>query len=382
RLLRVNPTTLTVSTGLDVATGADASAKHAIAYVHDGTSGQLAWMVSWPAGNCSLFAANPTTLATSWSQTNRMWWAADGGVSCGFYKTAAPYSLNSAVFAVTRAGVVTSTATPGGTQVEARAYAGGGLTSASQIPWYQMIAPICTVKVESSTQFYPVFSMLPYYALAADPTDEAFVTDPSIALMRPRYSVGPGAELRFDILGRVGSDIVYRYYNGSPLGCNSSVYVAADRKMRLLYVADDLDGISRGGLVVRYVEFDWSPANPRLATLVSGQAIIAAAQPAVWDGAELTEFQPARAPKITGSATGGSGDALTGTYLFAAVVSWRDGAGHVHRSPPSNIITLSPAATAVRLWVTVPVTYSNRVTQGAYSVTIYASQASGTTLYA
>lgn len=382
RLLRVNPTTLTVSTGLDVATGGDAASKHAIAYVHDGTSGQLIWMVSWAAGNCTLFAANPTTLATSWAQPNRLWWADEGTVSCGFYKIATPFSLNVAVFAATRQGTVASTATPGGTAVEAREYAGGALTVTTQIPWYQMVAPICTVKVESTTQWYSVFSVMPYYANVGrnDPTDVNFISDPSVELMRLRYDAGPTAY--FDMLGRVGTDMVWRHPT-TPAILNGCAYVAATKRMLLTYAAADGDGISRGdGLVARYVDFDWTPACPKQALLAGGQAVVAAAQPVCWDGAEITEFQPSRAPKITGSATGGSGDTLTGTYRFAAVISWRDSAGTVHRGPPSNIITLSPAATAVRLWVTAPVTYANRVTQGSFSVTIYASQDGGTVLYA
>jgi hypothetical protein len=382
RLLRVNPTTFAVSTGLDVATGADAAAKHAIAYVHDGTSGQLIWMVSWAAGNCTLFAANTTTLATSWSQTNRLWWADEGSISCGFYKQAFPIAINAAVFAATRQGSVASAATPGGTAVEARVYAGGALFVSSTIPWYQMVSQICTVKIESSTQFYPVFTMSPYYDLAGrdDPTAAGFISDPSVDLMRMRYDTG-GPVAYFDLIGRVGTDIVTRY-PGTPLGVNSSVFVLSDQKMRLVYVADNVDGVNRGGLVTRYVDIDWTPSNPRQALLAGGQAVIAAAQPACWDGAEITEFQPVRAPKIVASASGGTGDVLTGTYLFAAVISWRDGSGYVHRSPPSEIITVSPVGAAIRLWVTVPVTYENRATQGPYTVTIYASQASGTVLYA
>lgn len=384
RLLRVNPTTFAVSTGLDVATGADASAKHAIAYVHDGTSGQLVWMVSWAAGNCSLFAANPTTLATSWSQTNRLWWADEGSISCGFYRTAAtPAALNHAVFAATRQGSVASTATPGGTSIEARAYAGGAFLVSAAAPWYQMVSQICTVKVESNTQFYSVFSMSPYYDLTgrSDPTAVGFVSDPSIDLMRFRYDPSTISTGYLDPIGRVGTDIVTRY-PGSPLGINSSVFTSADKTLRLAYVADSLDGVDRGGLVVRYVDFDWNMRTPRYAILAGGQAVIAAAQPACWDGAEITEMQPLHVPKIVGSATGGTGDALTGTYLFAAVVSWRDGAGVVHRSAPSSTITLSPAGTAVQLWVTMPVSYRNGLTQDMVSVTIYASQDAGLVLYA
>jgi hypothetical protein len=379
RLLRVNPTTFAVTTGLDVTTGADAAAKHAIAYVHDGTSGQLIWMVSWAAGACTLFAANPTTLVTAWSQATRLWWADEGSISCGFFKQATPTSLNHAVFAATRQGDVTTSATPGGTAVEARAYSGGALLVTTQIPWYQMVSQICTVKIESSTQFYPVFSLMPYYSLVGrdDPTAAAFISDPSIDLMRMRY----GTTAHFDLIGRVGTDVAWRY-GGSSLGVNSSVYVASDRKMRLVYVADNLDGIRRSSLVSRYVDFDWTPWNPRQALLAGGQAVIAAAQPAVWDGAEVTEFQPSRVPKIVGSATGGTGDTMTGTYLFAAVISWRDGAGVVHRSPPSNIVTLTPAGTAVRLWVTTPTGYMNGFTQSFVTVTVYASQAGGTVLYA
>lgn len=382
RLLRVDPTTFAVSTGLDVATGGDASTKHAIAYVHDGTSGQLIWMASWPAGACSLFAADPTTLATSWSQTSRMWWADAGSVSCGFYRTAAtPAALNHAVYAVTRQGTVASTATDGGTRVEARAYSGGALLVSGTAPWYQMVSQICTVKIESSTQFYPVFALSPYYALSGgdDPTSVEFISDPSVELMRLRYDPNVASAVLFDPVGRVGTDMVTRY-PGEPLGVNSIVY--AGGAIRLVYAADSLDGIRRSGLVARYVDLDPGMWSPRAAFLASGQAVVAAALPAAWDGAELTEFQPLRAPKIVGSASGGSGETLTGTYLFAAVISWRDAAGTVHRSPPSNIVTLTPAADAVRLWVTYPISYRNAYSQDFVTVTLYASQDGGTTLYA
>lgn len=381
RLLRVNPVSRTVSQGLDVVTGASATAKHAIAYVNDGTTGTLVWMVSWSAGNCSLFAANATSLATVWSQTNRMWWADNGSISCGFWKVP---GVTQAVFGTSRQGTVASTATPAGTQFEFRAPTSGALSAAVDMPWHQMVSQICTHKVETSTNWYPVVAVETFYATAArsDPTSVNFVPDPSIMLLRPRSN---STSVYWDIVARVGSDIAVRYPSfsseGAIGGCNN--LVQSDTKTRLSYLSENLaEGLTSSGYIPRYVDLDWTPSSPRYGLLATGQAIIAAALPAVWDGAELTEIQPVATPKIWGSSLGGTGTPLTGTYLFAAVVSWKDAAGFIHRSPPSNIVSLSPAATSVQLWVTKPIGYRNGTTQDKMTVTIYASQNGGITLYA
>lgn len=381
RLMRVNPSTMVVSANADIATGANGTAKHAIAYVHDGTSGTLVWMVSWDAGNCSLFGANASTLATVWSQTNRMWWADNGSISCGFWKIT---GLTEAVFAVSRQGTVGSTATPAGTKFEFRPPSSGALFASVDLPWHQLVAQVCTHKVQDTTNWYPLIAVSPIYAIASryDPTSAEFVSDPSVEIMRPRQS---STSAYWDIVGRVGSDTVVRYPSASSAGaiggCNSFVQVGNEDK--LVYLAENLaEGLSPNGFVSRYVDLDWSLGSQRPALLSTGQAVIPGALAAVWDGAELTEFQPARAPKVWGSAAGGAGANLTGTFLFAAVVSWKDSAGVIHRSPPSNIVELVPAGTPVQLWVTKPIGYRNGVTQDKMTVTIYASQNADLTLYA
>ena len=383
-LMRIDPVTMTVSASLNHNTGGDANTYFAIAYVHDGTAGKLIWMASWAAGNCHLFEANPTNLLTIWSATNRMWNSYN--VSCGFFRSQLPTGIYHGVFASGKFGTTVNSSSPGGTMVELRELGTGNLLTEGELPWHVLIGQIATHKV-SNTEYYPLFPVEVLYSVSArySPVHPDFITDPSIEVYRPHYSYVT-TELYWSCLARVGTDFSIRYpsynsSNGAFGGLNN--FIMAGQKAKLCYLAENLaDGITFNGHIPRYADIDFTPTQPAYAHLSSGQAIIAGALPAVWDGSELTELAPIRAPKITGVATGGAGSTLTGDYLFAAVYSWKDAAGEIHRSPPSNIITLSPAASKVMLYVTKPISYRNGATQGKVTITLYASQAGGTTLYA
>lgn len=376
RLHRVDVASRTVVAGLDVTTGGDATTFHSIAYVHDGTSGHLIWMAAWNAGNCSEFESSPTTLATIWSQTNRM--ANSAWSACGFYRAGSAYY---GVFASSKNGSVSSPSSPGGTKYEFRALGGlGGLTFAGDIPWYQLVGPIATHKA-TSTEYYP---LLPVQASwntneRYAPTSPGYLSDPSVEVVRPSLRELNGT-LSWSPVARVGCDLAVRY-PGYSYGGNS--FSMAGQKAVLGYLAENTaEGLLSSNFMVRHVSLDFGGGQPRYAVTADGTAIIAAALPAVWDGSEITELSPLRAPKLCGTTTGGSGTSLTGTYLFAVVVQWKDAQGKIHRSAPSNTVTLSPAGTQVALYASVPLSYRDNLNQQGVTYILYASQAGGTTLYA
>lgn len=381
RVLRVDPVARTVSSGVDIAVGGDANTFHGIAYAYDGSTRRLIMMASWAAGSCSLYELNPTTLATVWTAAGRMW--NGGNVSCGFLRTS---DIDVLVFASSASGNVTSSASPGGTQFEFRTPTTGALIAVTGLPWHRLVGQIAQLKV-TDTQHYPLIPVQVAYASANrySPTVPDFVSDPSIEIVVPQYETVT-AVFYWALRGRFGTDFCIRYpgYSSDGFafgGCNS--FICSGTKAKLAYLAENLqEGVTLGGHVPRYVDMDYAPSQPSMTILGSGQAVVAGAMPVYWDGNEIVEFAPIRAPKIFGTTTGGAGSNLTGTFLFAAVVSWKDAAGHIHRSPPSNIITLAPAGTPVTLFVTKPVTYRNGRTQRELTVTIYASLASGLVLYA
>jgi hypothetical protein len=121
------------------------------------------------------------------------------------------------------------------------------------------------------------------------------------------------------------------------------------------------------------VEVDFTPKQPRYAVDAYGVALIAAAQPATWDGVEVVEAGPLHRPQIRVYDNGGTGDDLTGTYLFRAQVSWRDAGGRLHRSAPSlpGVATGIPGPIKPRVYVTVADTLRQGISQEEFDITIY-----------
>lgn len=226
------------------------------------------------------------------------------------------------------------------------------------------------------------------------PTDDFFYPDPSIEVYRTMPTVGlAGAtEIAAYCVARVGVELCIRYPGAVNLGyrvflASSTSCVDIDSTMLLTYLQEtSLEGSFSDGYVVRYVKLDFSPVQPRFALSAEGTAVIAGGLPASWDGCEVTELSPMRKPKITGVATGGgAGIPLpAGTYQFAVVIYWKDAGGNIHRSPPSNVVSLTDGANPVDPIVTVylPESYRNILSRPGYQVTLYISETDGVTPYA
>jgi hypothetical protein len=219
----------------------------------------------------------------------------------------------------------------------------------------------------------PLFTLTRDYKFRDSPNAESagYVPDPS----RELYSVVRGLPgtflLHITPVARYGVDTAARLtFVSGPSPC------AVDgRRVICVYQTETFEFATHlYTSVARYVEVDFTARQPRYALDRGGVALIAAAQPATWDGREVVEAGPLHVPKLVAYDDGGTGDALVSTYLFRAVISWRDAAGQIHRSSPSpecKVVGTDGAPVTPRVYVTVPDTLRDGISQELYSVTLY-----------
>jgi hypothetical protein len=334
-------------------------------------------------------------LSMVWSDTGTMY---AGPVSCGFE------SYGGTLYRVFACGdsPIAGTPTLYGTSVEW--VTGAGAIFASGVIRNQtMVGQIICFRSNDGS----FISLIPTQAIydVVDPREsydvasDAFVPDASIELIRMNQIVwgGPGdVSLLPNAVARLGTDLAIRYpgilgpeATGSAqryFFSNSSNHAIDDQRLLFSYLAENVEeGSVAVGYAVRYVWLQYGSVQPRFAHTSDGTAIIAGALPAVWDGLGVMEFSPLRQPILTGTTTGGTGAALSGapaTYQFAAVTMFDDAQGQTHRSPPSDVLTLTGTAMQPELTVTLPITYRDFAGQMAMQVVVYASEPDALTPYA
>lgn len=243
--------------------------------------------------------------------------------------------------------------------------------------WHQPMSAGC-MWARSASEVYPLFTMQVTYDEFAALTDPEFVEDPSLEVYTPQLYDVSNAEFTLSSVARFGVD---RCVVGAAFGLVvegvQAQYSACTQAgvLRCIYNAEP--GATYEGQCVRFVNIDLT-AGGRNVQDSNGVGLIGAAQPAYWDGQESVEWGPLHKPKVVASATGGTGSTLTGAYAFRAFVSWRDAAGQQHRSGVSlPSATINPAGTAVRIWVTIPKTCRDGVTQLEFEVHVYGSKNGG-----
>jgi hypothetical protein len=124
-----------------------------------------------------------------------------------------------------------------------------------------------------------------------------------------------------------------------------------------------------GAYAGRYVRISLTPEQPSVAVDKDGDALVAAALPVQWDGAETVELGgPLHIPRLAVSndgVSGGNPPYDAGVYAWVAMYQWTDGAGLVHRSAPSNIAATDafPGAES-DLWPCVRVTLPDSIRNG------------------
>lgn len=140
----------------------------------------------------------------------------------------------------------------------------------------------------------------------------------------------------------------------------------------------------------RYVRLSTTPQQPSVVVDKDGAALIAASLPAQWDGAETVELGgPLHAPRLIVTDDGDSGGGPPfdeGVYSWVAIYQWVDGAGHAHRSAPSNIASSSafPGAESDKwpcVTVTLPDSMRNGDEQLAVDVLLYQTTTDGTSYH-
>lgn len=109
--------------------------------------------------------------------------------------------------------------------------------------------------------------------------------------------------------------------------------------------------------------------------------MLASAYPACWDGLETTEACVPHVPRVVVD-TSGTGASLTGEFLVTAVITFRDAAGNIHRSPPALPFPITLTADAARVFVTIPNTFRTGALQEEFDVTLYWTLDAGTIFYA
>lgn len=252
----------------------------------------------------------------------------------------------------------------------------GVLDDTVTLNWHQPLSNGC-MWARSTSEIYPLFMLQANYDVFAGIADPEFVEDPSLEVYTPQLYDATNAEFTLSSIARFGVD---RCVLGPALGLGvvgtQAQYLSCTQAGELRALYNGEPQATYEGVDVRYVKVDLT-AGGRNVQADKGVAIIAAAQPAYWDGHESAEWGPLHKPKVFAAAAGGAGPALTGTYAYRAYVVWRDSSGESRRSAVSLPFTVVPAGTPVRVWVTMPVTCRDGVTQGEFDILVYGSKNGG-----
>lgn len=257
--------------------------------------------------------------------------------------------------------------------------AGGAATLGYSIPWMRLQSRGVQWRL-TSQESYPLLFLSRSYGPASLPTDPNYVDDPSVEvyMVGHTYAASPIARygtVRGIQLPAAQSPTVMYSKAVTTLGLGSGKFYATYNKAQL--------GTTGGG---RYVVIDMTPRQSAVAHDRDGAVMVAAALPVQWDGVDVVEIGgPLHKPRAYGTAGGGGGPVLTsGTYRFQVVYQWTDAAGLLHRSAPSNLVSLALNGTTDRPYIAAPLPDSMRdgINQSAVEAILYASGPGGTTLHA
>jgi len=278
-------------------------------------------------------------------------------------------------------------ATYAGTFLEARLITSpGNLVHTLILPWTRAVSRFMHhLPVNGLAEIYPLFCVQTCWDgdNGDRPTTHAWLSDPDVRVLRIDSGTGVSC------VGRFGVDTAAIYPTdpgGGTLNVlyNSQVACMAADKFGFVYVERQVDqDLPTGSSTVRYVEMDFAPRQPRFAVGADGVAIIAGAMPMEWDGITVSEICAPVRPKVAVAVTGGAGPVIpAGTYLVAAVYQWVDAAGVLHRSMPSEVVSVAAAGAAWIVYVSVPAALMrDGLTIEKYETLVYIGELGGTVLY-
>lgn len=254
----------------------------------------------------------------------------------------------------------------------------GALNGECERPWVFVLGN-GTYHMVSITECYPYFPVAPYLYSSLggySPSVGNYVADPSISVLSPSSAENMTVVARYGV--DRAANAIYPDYIGNTMHSTGSrlvcTYKYQDQARAALAVYGDTSN---------WVEIDLEPSTqPGIAHDAGGSATVAAGYPVVWDGQETLDLTVPYMPVIFAEDTGGVGTALTGTYSWRAVHSWKDKAGNLHRSAPSLPVSLTLAGTSPVVAVSAPLIMKNGITQDYADVTLYQTDADGSIFYA
>lgn len=290
------------------------------------------------------------------------------------------YGVSDSAGSVTTAGF-TATA---GIFLEFRTLTTPTVVNSMTLPWTRAISRFMTYS-PASGELYPMFCVQTCWDSdnGDRPTTHAWLSDPDVRVLR----IDSGQAVSY--VGRFGVDTAAIYPpdpGGGTLNVlyNSQVACVAGDKFAFVYFERQVDqDLPTGSSTVRYVEMDFAPRQPRFAVGADGVAIIAGAMPMEWDGITFAEICAPVRPKIAVAITGGAGPTIpAGTYLVAALYQWVDAAGVLHRSMPSEVVSVAAAGAAWIVYVSIPAgLVRDGMNHDKYETILYMSELGGTVLY-
>ncbi len=147
-----------------------------------------------------------------------------------------------------------------------------------------------------------------------------------------------------------------------------AVVVGTEAFSTALYVASAVgaDSSARNGL--RLVTMSTELSDPWSSAQLGRLLVTAGGLNGVFDGRRQFEIGFLHAPRVISATPGSSGDMAAGTYLYSFVYEWRDATGLLHRSAPSQPVSVIVGATGDVVFV-----LENAVTSGRTDLTTGAS---------
>lgn len=235
-------------------------------------------------------------------------------------------------------------------------------------PWTKLAGRTGYLKVSDDEvhAFVPLMRHFNLTVSADVPTNPAYVADPSIEVYSPYARLKEMTPVMRCAVDKAAPKNASQNGNTTCVA-NGKLYLSyLETKTRQAYT----DGV---GMRSRYVRFDLLPTAQPATVNDGGVAYIGGSVIGVWDGNEVTEYSPMHMPKLNVVATGGTGPNLTGTWQFTAVIAWRDAFGMMRRGSAALPVSISPAGTKPIVYVTLPSTMRNGLTQERFDIVVYAT---------
>lgn len=301
--------------------------------------------------------------AISDTATNITFGVVDGDTMVADWSTSGLYTFDRVAVAIRAVGndpddkhAILAMSTNVGVVFDARRLGLGGASQTTTAYWTSLASQGASWNIDPGSDSAPYPEVYPFFAIR----HVAGSGDPSVGLVvlqrfsDASWAASPVGRFAVDELGFVDINLGQLPWDGDLMG--------------LMY-PHSLPGNTNPEQVPKYVLLDMMGQNVGVA-YHDGCALVAAAQPVYWDGAETVELGYRVRPAVL-AGTGGTGSDMTGTWRFKAVYRYTDARGNVRRSAPSSAADQTYAAQKALVSVTVPSTMRNGIRQDDIWVELY-----------